>query len=154
MAMFGKEPATRAEGHPAAAPEAALSIISGGVKIVGDIQSTGILKVDGIIEGSVRGARQVLLGRSGTIRGDVSSSEAVIAGTVHGSISASDRLELQSTAVVNGDIDTKSIVVLEGARINGVVRMNDSSEKIASSSEQTHEASNSGKELGSLRLAT
>jgi cytoskeletal protein CcmA (bactofilin family) len=40
-------------------------------------------------------------------------------------VSAIDRLELQATASVAGDIDTRSIVVIEGARINGVVRMTD-----------------------------
>ena len=47
----------------------------------------------------------------------------VIGGVLDGTIVADDQLELQGSAVVNGDIDTKSIVVLEGARINGVVRM-------------------------------
>jgi cytoskeletal protein CcmA (bactofilin family) len=47
----------------------------------------------------------------------------VLGGLVDGAIVADERLELQSSAVVNGDIDTKSIVVLEGARINGTVRM-------------------------------
>jgi len=42
---------------------------------------------------------------------------------VDGAVTATDRLELQSTAVVNGDIMTKSIVVMEGARINGGVKM-------------------------------
>jgi cytoskeletal protein CcmA (bactofilin family) len=49
--------------------------------------------------------------------------EVVVGGLVDGAIVADERLELQSSAVVNGDIDTKSIVVLEGARINGSVRM-------------------------------
>jgi cytoskeletal protein CcmA (bactofilin family) len=47
----------------------------------------------------------------------------VIGGLVDGAIVADERLELQGSAVVSGDIDTKSIVVLEGARINGAVRM-------------------------------
>jgi cytoskeletal protein CcmA (bactofilin family) len=54
---------------------------------------------------------------------------------VDGSISADERLELQGSAIVNGDIDTKSIVVLEGARINGTVRMKDG--QVASGSGET-----------------
>jgi len=123
--MFGKDGAPRTEARAANSAEAVLSIISGGMKIVGDIESNGIVKVDGTIEGSVTGARQVLLGRGGAIRGNVIAGEAVIAGIVNGSIVVTDRLELQSSAVINGDIETKSIVVLEGARINGTVRMSD-----------------------------
>jgi cytoskeletal protein CcmA (bactofilin family) len=53
----------------------------------------------------------------------VVADEIVVGGVIDGNVSASDRLELQPTAVVNGDISTKSIVVMEGARINGSVKM-------------------------------
>lgn len=107
-------------GGPA---EAALSIISAGMRITGDVETNGTLKVDGRIEGSVVGARQMMLGRSGSVHGNVHAGEVVVGGQVDGSVIADERLELQGTAVVNGDIETKSIVVLEGARINGAVRM-------------------------------
>jgi len=103
--------------------EAALSIIAAGMQITGDIETSGTLKIDGRIEGSVVGARQMMLGRNGAIHGNVHAGEVVVGGLVHGSIIADERLELQGSAVVNGDIDTKSIVVLEGAHINGTVRM-------------------------------
>lgn len=103
--------------------EAALSILAAGMRIIGDVESTGTIKIDGRIDGSVVGARQLMLGRNGAIHGNVHAGEVVVGGLVDGAIIADERLELQSSAVVNGDIDTKSIVVLEGARINGTVRM-------------------------------
>ena len=127
MAIFGKEGSTtRSETRSGTATEAALSIIAGGMRIVGDVESSGVVKVDGQVDGSVTGARQILLGRGGSIRGNVMAEEIVIGGEVHGSVVAAERLELQGRAIVNGDIQTKSIVVLEGARINGIVRMSDS----------------------------
>ena len=104
-------------------PETALSIIAAGMRIIGDVETNGTIKIDGRVEGSVLGARQVMLGRNGAVHGNLHAGEVVIGGVVDGAIVANDRLELQGSAVVNGDIDTKSIVVLEGARINGVVRM-------------------------------
>lgn len=103
--------------------EASLSIVAAGMRITGDVETNGTLKIDGRVEGSVMGARQMMLGRNGVVQGNVHAGEVVVGGQVHGAIIADERLELQSSAVVNGDIDTKSIVVLEGARINGVVRM-------------------------------
>lgn len=103
--------------------EAALSIIAAGMHITGDVATNGTIKIDGRIEGSVLSARQVMLGRHGAIHGNLHAGEVVIGGLVDGAIVANERLELQASAVVNGDIDTKSIVVLEGARINGAVRM-------------------------------
>ena len=133
MSMFGKE-----AGPTAVRPEArgvsgqvntdgtSLSVISSGMRIVGDVESSGIMKIDGRIEGSVIHARQVLLGRGAHVKGNIVGDEVVVGGTVDGGVRASERLELQATAVVNGDIETKSIVVLEGARINGSVTMADS----------------------------
>ena len=129
MTMFGKDGGSppRPEHRNSALAEAPMSIISSGMKITGDLECAGVVKVDGRIDGSVTGARQVLLGRGGAVHGNVIADEVVIGGVVDGAILAAERLELQGTAVVNGDIETKSIIVLEGARINGVVRMSDSS---------------------------
>jgi cytoskeletal protein CcmA (bactofilin family) len=126
MAMFGKDQPTRSEQRATSGPvESVLSIIAAGMRITGDVETSGVLKVDGEIHGSITGARQVLLGRGGVIHGNVAAGEVVVGGAVEGSVSAIDRLELQATASVAGDIDTRSIVVIEGARINGVVRMTD-----------------------------
>jgi len=106
-------------------PEAGLSVIASGMKIIGDIESTGVVKIEGTVEGAVRGARQLLLGRQGTVHGDIRAQEVVIGGTVVGTIVAEERVEIQGTSSVKGDIHTKSIVVLEGGVINGTVRMGD-----------------------------
>lgn len=124
MAIFSKEVGSRPEARTTASPvEAALSIVSAGMKITGDVETSGVLKVDGEINGSVTGARQVLLGRGGAVRGNIVAGEVVIGGHVEGSVAATERLELQASATVSGDIETRSIIVLEGARINGLVRM-------------------------------
>jgi cytoskeletal protein CcmA (bactofilin family) len=129
MAIFAKDSADRSEsrnGGNAAAGEAALSIVAQGMRVTGDIESTGVVKIEGTVEGTIRGARQVLLGRQGEVKGDIHAREIVLGGKVEGTVVASDRVELQGTALVNGDIQTKTIVVLEGGRINGSVRMEDS----------------------------
>ena len=40
-----------------------------------------------------------------------------------GAIHATDRVELQATAVVAGDIHTARIAIVEGARVAGEVKM-------------------------------
>lgn len=123
MAIFGKEEHSSRAGSRVAGSETTLSIISAGTTITGDIECGGVLKVEGRVDGSVRRARQIMLAKDGAIHGDVVADEIVVGGVVDGNVLASDRLELQPTAVVNGDISTKSIVVMEGARINGSVKM-------------------------------
>jgi len=130
MAFFGKGSAGSAGSAGGAAQggrmiETSLSIIAAGMRISGDIESGGVIKIDGRVDGSVVGARQILLGRGGAIHGNVEADEVVIGGDVFGSVRATNRLELQGTATVQGNIDTKSIVVMEGAQITGNVRMSE-----------------------------
>ena len=126
MAMFNKDGngtgELRASGPSG---EGALSIIAAGMKITGDIDTDGVVKIEGRVEGAIRAGRQVLIGRQGEVHGDITTREAVIGGRVQGSIAASERLEVQETAVVTGDISTKSIAVVEGGTINGHVRIAD-----------------------------
>lgn len=121
MAIFGKDDPS-ARGMRTGG-ETTLSIISAGTTIAGDLETAGVLKVEGKVDGGVRRARQVMLAKEGSIHGDVHASEVVVGGVIDGNVTAEERLELQPTAVVNGDITTRSIVVMEGARINGTVRM-------------------------------
>lgn len=120
MAIFKEE---KQDGRNGGTGEGALSIIAAGMTVSGDIESTGVVKVEGRVDGSIRSARQVLVGRQGIVHGDIETREAVIGGAVEGTITASERVEVQATAAVQGDIVTRTIVVAEGGRINGTVRM-------------------------------
>lgn len=122
MAIFKEE---KQDGRNGTNGEGALSIIAAGMTVSGDIESTGVVKVEGRVEGSIRSARQVLVGRQGTVHGDIETREAVIGGSVEGTITGSERVEIQATAGVQGDIITRTIVVAEGGRINGTVRMDE-----------------------------
>jgi len=128
MSIFAKQSGERPMPRVVEPPntyEGTVSVIGAGLKITGDVESSGVIKVEGTVEGNIRGARQLFLGKGGTIRGDLHASEIVLAGTVVGTVSASDRCEIQGSSAIHGDIYTKSIVVLEGGVINGTVRMGD-----------------------------
>lgn len=114
-----------------AGADTAMSVIAPGMRVVGDIECSGVLKIEGTVEGSVRGARQLLLGRQGEVKGDLQAREVVLGGRVEGTVIADERIEIQGTALVNGDVHTKSIVVLEGGRINGQVRMSEQASAVA-----------------------
>ena len=128
MAMFNKNGTATTDPRSAPGGEGALSIIAAGMSVTGDVETNGVVKIEGTVTGSILGARQVLLGRQGEIKGDVNAREVVLGGRVQGNVRASERVEIQATSVVNGDIVAKSIVVVEGGRINGAVRMDDAIE--------------------------
>jgi cytoskeletal protein CcmA (bactofilin family) len=115
----------RPDGRGAGRADAALTIIAPGTRLVGEIQSSGVVKVEGTVEGTIRADRQVLVARGGVVQGDVHSVEAIIGGRIQGAVSAADRVEVQGGAVVQGDVTTKRLIVQEGGEINGLVRMSD-----------------------------
>jgi cytoskeletal protein CcmA (bactofilin family) len=121
MAIFGKD--GRPGGAAGPGGEGTLSVVAQGLHISGDVRGGGLLKVDGRVDGSITGPRQVIVGRDGAVRGNVEAAEVILAGTIEGSILGADRVEVQSTALLHGDIETRSIVVHEGARLNGNVLM-------------------------------
>lgn len=131
-----ERPPVRLDAPPSAgtATEGAggTSVIAAGLKIVGDVETAGTLKIEGTVQGSIRGARQVIVGRSGVIQGDIQAEEIVIGGRVVGTVTASERVEIQANSVIEGDVHTRSIVVFEGGLLNGNVRMDMAGAKGAS----------------------
>lgn len=131
MAIFsGKDMTESGEPTKGGAPANgnALSIIAAGTTINGDIDTDGVIRIEGRVEGAIRAARQVLVGRQGSVLGDISTREAVIGGKVEGTITATERLEVQNTSLITGDINTRAIAVIEGGKINGSVRISDAKE--------------------------
>jgi cytoskeletal protein CcmA (bactofilin family) len=103
--------------------EFGLTIIAAGTRLTGNVESDGVVKVEGVVVGAIRAERQVLIARGGRVEGDVSAPEAVLGGVVQGSVSARERVEVQPGAVVNGDIVTDRLIVQEGGEVNGTVQM-------------------------------
>ena len=128
-----ERPPVRLDSPPTTAAEGGgTSVIASGLKIVGDVETSGTLKIEGTVQGSIRGARQVVVGRSGVIQGDIQAEEIVIGGRVKGTVTASERVEIQANSVIEGDVHTRSIVVFEGGLLNGNVRMDMAGAKGAS----------------------
>ena len=99
------------------------SIIASDMTVLGDLETEGVVRIEGRVKGAVRVGQQVLVAAGAVIEGDLHTQEAVIAGQVSGGIHARERVELQATAVVAGDILTPRIAIVEGARVSGEVKM-------------------------------
>jgi cytoskeletal protein CcmA (bactofilin family) len=98
------------------------SVVSSGMVIRGDIAFTGVLRVDGYIEGRLEAqSEQALLvvGETATLRGDVSAVDAVICGLVEGNVVVQRFLELRPGARVIGDVTYCQIEMHVGASVDG-----------------------------------
>ena len=79
-------------------------IFADGARIIGEVVSNGTIKV----------------GQSSVIKGNMSASSAVIAGAVKGDIDVKGPVVLDSTAIIMGNIKSKSIQINNGAAIEGL----------------------------------
>ncbi|HAH52269.1 MAG TPA: polymer-forming cytoskeletal protein [Balneola sp.] len=100
-----------------------VNIINEGTKIKGNLHASSDIRVSGTIVGEAISKGKIILTNNGLVKGNVSSSDADIAGKVEGDVRVSSRLILRKEAIVDGNIFTKTLVVEEGAQINGTCKM-------------------------------
>jgi cytoskeletal protein CcmA (bactofilin family) len=113
----------RSAPTPPASPDNTISMIGPGMTISGDCKSEGTIRIEGRVEGNVEAAKAIVIGKEGSVVGDITTQDAVISGKIHGSLTIASRLELQASCDVKGEIDTGRIVLEEGATVNGTVKM-------------------------------
>ncbi|HEY0674368.1 MAG TPA: polymer-forming cytoskeletal protein [Longimicrobiales bacterium] len=104
----------------------AISIIAPGTKVHGDIETDGTLRVEGAVDGTIKAAKAVVVGKDGVVDGDINTQDAVIGGRVNGTVVAESRLELQATCVIDGEIRARRVKLEEGGKVNGQVAMGES----------------------------
>ncbi len=92
------------------------------MRVTGDVHCAGVLRVAGTVIGNVSADRQVLVAEGGRVEGTVQTVEAVLNGEVIGPIVA-DRVEIQASAVIRGEIKTKCFMIHEGAVLDIDVTM-------------------------------
>jgi cytoskeletal protein CcmA (bactofilin family) len=106
-----------------APPESVISIIGPGMEVVGECSTDGTLRIEGIVRGSVRAGKAVVVGKEGAVEGDVFTQDALISGRVVGTLVAESRLELQATCRIEGEVRARRMQLEEGAMLNGTIQM-------------------------------
>ncbi|HKC65007.1 MAG TPA: polymer-forming cytoskeletal protein, partial [Pyrinomonadaceae bacterium] len=98
--------------------------VGNGTSLTGEANFKGMLRVDGHLSGQVKSEGGTLIvGNNGQVDADIEVAVATIHGSVNGDIIASQRLELGRAAKVNGNIQTPSLVIEQGAVFEGSCKM-------------------------------
>jgi cytoskeletal protein CcmA (bactofilin family) len=94
------------------------------IVIKGDISGNEDLVIAGRVEGSITLEGRVLTLAPGShVEGEIDAGTVIVSGEVKGTVAAKDRLELKSTAVVNGKLNGSRLIVADGSQINAQVEM-------------------------------
>jgi len=85
----------------------------------GTLKSDGNIRVDGVFEGLIETAGNVVIGPSAKVLADIIASSVQVWGAVRGNITAQGRLEILSTGRVWGDVKVSSMLIDEGGMFRG-----------------------------------
>jgi len=116
--MFGKGKNTKSE--PAISNNDPISSFLGkDMQIKGDLQFSGKARIDGCVEGDVRGG-SLVLSESSRIKGNVEVEALICQGKIDGDLKVQNLL-VKAGGIVNGSITAADLLVESGGIINGEV---------------------------------
>ena len=95
------------------------TLIGEGAVFDGDLRAPETIRVDGTVNGNCTCEKELIIGASGAVEGNISAQNLISSGKVHGDIFANGKLELLSTGKILGNIAAKSLVIDENASFDG-----------------------------------
>jgi cytoskeletal protein CcmA (bactofilin family) len=103
--------------------DAATGVIAADSIWSGTLRSRGSLQIFGQIEGDLEASDEIFVAEGARVNARIAARIVVVAGLVEGTVECSGRLEVLPTGRVSGDVTAPSLVVHEGAAIEGDLRM-------------------------------
>src|SRR5690349_24930586 len=114
--------------------------VGGGTVVTGEANFKAMMRVDGHLSGRVSSSSGTLIvGANGKVDANIEVAVAVIHGTINGDIIATQRLELGRAAKVNGNIQTPSLIIEQGAIFEGTCKMLQMSQAVDKAKSQKKE---------------
>lgn len=114
--------------------DATTSIIASNAYWNGTLQSEGSLHIHGRAEGELFAVNDLFIAEGAKVDAEIIAENVVVAGVVRGRIEARTRLEVLAEGHVAGDIKAKKLVIHEGARLAGQLRMEATSDNATAQS--------------------
>ncbi|WP_158861553.1 bactofilin family protein [Lunatibacter salilacus] len=99
-----------------------VTVLSLGFELTGDIISKSDIRADGILVGSIRTDKKVVVGEKASITGDIIAAEISISGEVVGDLFIGGETTIYASAKVSGNITTQQIFIHKGAELNSLIR--------------------------------
>ncbi len=94
------------------------------ISIRGDLTGNEDMVIEGRVEGKVDlPNNQLTIGANGNVKAEIHAKGIVIVGHVVGNVIGLERVEIQATGRVEGDVTAPKLVVAEGAQLNGAIQM-------------------------------
>ncbi|MCP3983825.1 MAG: polymer-forming cytoskeletal protein [bacterium] len=94
------------------------------ITIKGDLTGNEDLQIDGKVDGRIDlPNNQLTIGAEGEVKAEVTAKAVTVIGHVTGNLSATDKIEVEGSGIVDGDVCAPRLIIQEGAVLNGAVEM-------------------------------
>ena len=92
-------------------------------EVTGKLSFVGPTRIEGKLKGQVRAADLLVIGSQATVEADVNAQTLIVLGEVRGQVSGAGRVEICAGGKLFGDVETRTLVIEEGATFEGHARM-------------------------------
>ena len=126
------------------------TIVGSNVKLTGTLKDTNDIVIHGTVEGEVISDQNIVVDETANVKGPVTAQSVSVSGVVEGMVKALDKLEIHPSGRVDGNIQTKDLIIHSGARFIGKSdiisddQSRDASEEGIPDVEQSDEAEEAG----------
>lgn len=113
-----------------------LNFIGAGTYLEGNIETKGSLRIDGKVKGIVKSGDTLTVGSAGEIVGEVHVKNAIVGGKIEGNVYSEQKLVLESTSSLTGNLRASKLIIDEGAYFSGKSQMGATTQKIKETSQK------------------
>ena len=99
------------------------SIMSKDIEINGDINISGDILIYGKIYGNINSNGVINTAKGSVIKGHITAKKIFISGTITGNVDIEDKVVIESSGTLNGNIKASIITIQEGANFDGMCNM-------------------------------
>jgi cytoskeletal protein CcmA (bactofilin family) len=96
---------------------AQVTILSKGLNLVGDINSSSDIRIEGNVTGAINALGKIIIDHGSTVIGPISGQDIDIFGNFEGDIIAKQSLLIGGNANVKGNISCKEIEIQKGSKV-------------------------------------
>jgi cytoskeletal protein CcmA (bactofilin family) len=96
-----------------------VTVIGQGAKLDGTVVAAGSLRIDGQVKGQINAEGDVMLSSSSQVEADIRAQNVSVAGRFKGALIVKGKAELTRGGRVDGNVTCKTLVVEEGAILQG-----------------------------------
>lgn len=92
-------------------------------EVTGKLSFATPTRIEGKLKGQIKASDMLVVGPHAQIEASVEADQLVVMGEIHGEVQATTRIEICNGGKVYGDVNTKTLVIREGAVFEGFCRM-------------------------------